>query len=665
MLKRIALLFLLCSIITPFAANAQDVEPHVQAAISDLSSRLGVPLTSNDISRWTFAENRYPDSSYGCPTAPDAPYTPGSFTAYQVTLIHQAIAYDYRVASDLSWIFLCGEAAPVQPTVDASLTPILPTFTPVIQPTTDPSIACPAGYPGYLMPRLQIGGQGQVPVGSTPNRLRETPSLTGAQIGLLGSGAAFTIIGGPACADGIVWWQVAINDQTGWTAEGQLPDTYYVEPASVVPTATASILPTFTPVAEQPTPAPEPLLLDVLPALAGQLGGSLQFYAYQDGAAVANYSVPIPNPNQSDAFVTHIEFAPDGLSATFAVLSYIPDGGPVINIYRASLETSLVEQIAADTYLAMPFDYDAGGQNIIYAARDEANPYTDGSETTGPGGENIIFYALPVDASAPPQEIGRAIFGVGCGGGSPYPGTSALWNESGYGTRPLMLETTPYGLVYSTNCTGSGAALLDLESGESAELGGYLANLSVSSDGQQVLGVQEEGGDPNTGVLTLIDLESGEISELDTSAIPDVTAFAADGSGTFYYSSRAVSRVIDASDVPALTAMQLGEIDANTVSIYHIDGEAEQLVYQGDAYGLGRLLTSAAGELFFSLIPNGDNWVQAVRDGIETDQPFAQVIRTYFPIELLVIDASGDAISLVSGLEQAAINPMALGSAAG
>ncbi len=649
MLKRFAFLFLLFSLTAPLAIAAQDVEPHVQAAISDLSSRLGIPLTTNEVSRWSFSENRYADTSYDCPTAPNAPYTSGSFTAYQVRLIYQDIAYDYRVASDLSWVFLCSESAPQQATVDAAATSTLPTFTPVAQPTTDPSIACPAGYPGYLTPRLQIGGQGQVPVGSTPNRLRETPSLTGAQIGLLGSGAAFAIIGGPVCADGIVWWQVAANNQTGWTAEGQLPDTYYVEPTGVVPASA--------------TPAAEPLNLAMLPALAGQLGDTLQFYAYLDGLATPNYSFPIPNPNEGDAFITHIEFAPDGLSAAFAVLSYIPEGAPVINIYRASLETSLVELIAADTYLAMPFDYDDNGQNLIYATSNKANRYTEGSETTGPGGENIIFYALPTAAGAQPQEIGRAVFGVGCGGGSPYPGMSALWNEAGYGSRPLTLESTPYGLVYSTNCTGSGAALLNLESGESAELGEHLANLSVSSDGQQVLGAQEEAGDPNTGTLTLIDLESGEMSELDTAAIPDVTAFAADGSGALYYSAHETTRVIDANDVPSLVEMQLGEIAANTVSIYRLDGEAEQLVYQGDAYGLGRLLSSPAGELFFSLIPNGDNWAQAVRDGAKTDQPFAEVIRAYFPIELLVLQAGENAASLASGLEQAALNPIALGAA--
>lgn len=669
MLKRIALIFLLLAVIVPLATTAQDVEPHVQAAINDLSSRVGVPLTSNDISRWTYAENRYPDSSYGCPTAPNPPYTPGSFVAYEVTLTYQGVVYSYRVATDLSWIFLCGEAAPVQPTVDLSATPILPTFTPVLQPTTDPAIACPPGYPGYLTPRLQIGGQGQVPAGSPPNRLRETPSLTGVQIGTIGSGAVFTVIGGPACADGIVWWQVTLNNQTGWTAEGQLPDTYYVEPVGTIPATATPILPTFTPVPatpapEEPTPVPEPLLLEELPALAGQVDAKIQFFAYQDGTATPNYSFPIPNTTDGDAFVTHVEFAPDGQSMAFAVITYGPDA-PIVNIYRASLETSLVEQIASNTYLAMPFDYDADGLNIIYATRDEANPYTLGSETTGPGGENVIFYSLPVATGSQPQEIGRAVIGVGCGGGSSYPAISAFWNEAGYGGRPLTLEITPYGIVYSTNCTGAGTALLDLETGESADLGDALANVSVSEDGQQVLGAQEAGGDPNTGVLTLIDLETQDLTEFETEAIPDVTAFATDGSGALYYGSRSVTRTIDATDVPSLVEMQLGEIDANTVTIHRIDGEAEAQIYEGDAYGLGRLLPAATGELFFSLIPNGDAWVEAAREGMEVNQSFTAMAQEYFPIELLVLNVDGEATSLVTGLEQTAINPVALGDAAG
>lgn len=670
MLKRIALIFFLLAISIPAALAAQDIEPHVQAAINDLSTRVGIPLTSNNISFWTYAENRYPDSSYGCATAPNAPYTAGSVVAYQVTLTYRDVLYDYRVASDLSWIFLCGEAAPVQPTIDAAATSILPTFTPVVQPTTDPAIACPPGYPGYLTPRLQIGGQGQVPAGNAPNRLRETPSLTGVQIGTVGSGAIFAIVGGPACADGIVWWQVAANNQTGWTAEGQLPDTYYVEPVGTVPATAAPSLPTFTPAAPtsapaQPTPEPEPLLLEALPALAGQADAKIQFFAYQEGVAAPNYSFPTPNTTDEEAFVTYVEFAPDGQSMAFAVITYTDDAGPVVNIYRASLETSLVELIAADTYLAMPFDYDADGLNIIYATRDDANPYTLGSETTGPGGENIIFYSLPVTAGAQPQEIGRAVFGVGCGGGGSYPALSAFWNEAGYGGRPLTLEITPYGLVYSTNCTGSGTALLDLETGESAELGSALANVSVSEDGQQLLGAQEEGGDPTTGVLTLIDLETQAVTEFETEAIPDVTAFAADGSGALYYGARSITRTIDATDVPSLVEMQLGEIDAYTVTIHRIDGESETQIYEGDAYGLGRLLPTAAGELFFSLIPNGDAWVEAAREGMQTNQSFTAMAREYFPIELLALNTDGSATALVTGLEQTAINPVALGGAAG
>ncbi|MBK9125007.1 MAG: SH3 domain-containing protein [Chloroflexi bacterium] len=81
--------------------------------------------------------------------------------------------------------------------------------------------------PGALAPRLVTGGRAVVLPGA-PNRIRGTPSISGTVVAQIPSGETFDVLGGPECADGIVWWRVSYGGATGWTAEGT--DAYFVEP---------------------------------------------------------------------------------------------------------------------------------------------------------------------------------------------------------------------------------------------------------------------------------------------------------------------------------------------------------------------------------------------------------------------------------------------------
>jgi hypothetical protein len=54
-------------------------------------------------------------------------------------------------------------------------------------------------------------------VGDGPLNLRAEPSLAAEIVGTLPSGAAETIVAGPAAADGIAWYQVTTADGlSGW-----------------------------------------------------------------------------------------------------------------------------------------------------------------------------------------------------------------------------------------------------------------------------------------------------------------------------------------------------------------------------------------------------------------------------------------------------------------
>jgi uncharacterized protein YraI len=76
--------------------------------------------------------------------------------------------------------------------------------------------------------RLYVGGPGRVTPG-VPNKLRNAPSLSGAEIGNIPGEGVFTVTGGPHCADGFTWWQVNYNGVVGWTASGNSSE-YWVEP---------------------------------------------------------------------------------------------------------------------------------------------------------------------------------------------------------------------------------------------------------------------------------------------------------------------------------------------------------------------------------------------------------------------------------------------------
>lgn len=79
-------------------------------------------------------------------------------------------------------------------------------------------------------PRLTVGGWGWVTPG-LPNSLRSLPSTgsNSAKLGQIPGSHSFTVVAGPVCASGYVWWQVNYNSTIGWTPEGQ-GTTYWLEP---------------------------------------------------------------------------------------------------------------------------------------------------------------------------------------------------------------------------------------------------------------------------------------------------------------------------------------------------------------------------------------------------------------------------------------------------
>lgn len=131
-------------------------------------------------------------------------------------------------------------ATPVPPTprppTDTPVppTPRPPTDTPV-PPTPRPPTATPQSFvcPGTLPTRLYVGARGYV--SSDPvNILCRVPGpcARSDRVDAIGRGARFTVVDGPVCRGGHVWWKVDPDDprkRTAWTAEANSRE-YWISP---------------------------------------------------------------------------------------------------------------------------------------------------------------------------------------------------------------------------------------------------------------------------------------------------------------------------------------------------------------------------------------------------------------------------------------------------
>ena len=66
---------------------------------------------------------------------------------------------------------------------------------------------------------LIVGEFGRVSPGNA-NNVRSAPNTSGERLGTIPGGEEFSILDGPQCSDGLVWWQVDYQGLVGWTVDG-------------------------------------------------------------------------------------------------------------------------------------------------------------------------------------------------------------------------------------------------------------------------------------------------------------------------------------------------------------------------------------------------------------------------------------------------------------
>lgn len=230
---------LLLAVLLLSVAVSQAQEPGVliDRALADLSARLGRTVGLSDLLEWRWNQQFYPDTSLGCPAEGQA-YTQERTLGFQFLFTtSDGVTYDYRANVDGSVLFLCVEGRPAEgtgapPAAAPTATQPLPagTATPSLTATPGTAAPCdPVPGSGYLPPRLAVGAAGRSIDDGVPSNVRSEPSRSASVVVQIPAGERFTVLEGPVCNEGLVWWRVMYGNFSGWTAEGE-DDTYWVEP---------------------------------------------------------------------------------------------------------------------------------------------------------------------------------------------------------------------------------------------------------------------------------------------------------------------------------------------------------------------------------------------------------------------------------------------------
>ncbi|MFW5772594.1 MAG: hypothetical protein ACOCZH_04645 [Phototrophicaceae bacterium] len=302
-----------------------------------------------------------------------------------------------------------------------------------------------------------------------------------------------------------------------------------------------------------------------------------------------------------------------------------------------------------------PPTFSADGSRVIYAI-ESPDAITQGGDGIPRMPMRVVSQELRPDA--PTEPLGTFDFGVGCGGGSPFP-MDAIYNmEAGFGGRALTLVRTEFGILHSLDCAGGGLGLLDLDTGESATLAADVSRVRLSPDGRQAAAVRG-------GSLVIFNLANRDNRSIGVSVAPDQIAWG--DNSTIFYSVRTLVGAplpLSSEEAQALAAnlgLSADNIPQYNVAIYRVDlgSGQDSSVYNGPGWAVGRMFASQ-GSLYFSVIPNGEGWVEAIASGsIDFSDPrsYIQEQRAVSVTLLRIPLGGGSAVEVASGMGRVALHP--------
>jgi hypothetical protein len=319
-----------------------------------------------------------------------------------------------------------------------------------------------------------------------------------------------------------------------------------------------------------------------------------------------------------DSITRIIEYPLDELPFTFTMDSdrilFGVDGGA-----DGSMGASYLDIIAADVETGLPT-----GDGVCCIAR-----------STGYGAN---FYFFPPTARVAGEELGSHISG---------------WR---------FLEDTPFGILHSS--------LEGLQLGGETLLRTSFAALSPDRTRIVAGNIEVDGNRiSDVGGIVIFELASKEYTAFETDSYPSLLGWG--GNDVIFYTSTESIRDLydDLSDEEKQRFKNQIESDLDTnmppylpynqVYIHQLnlsDG-SERVIYQADAFTVGRLLPAPdGGEIYFTTIPNMDDWLEDVVSG-EVSCNAYECIRPFFPPSLYRLNLVSGQIDLIGvGLYRATVN---------
>jgi hypothetical protein len=377
-----------------------------------------------------------------------------------------------------------------------------------------------------------------------------------------------------------------------------------------------------------------------VPPYAAVEDGALMIYGVQDD--------PVQVNNPPNKGILSTAWSPDGSMLAYAIITDDYTGQLMVTDLTGENPVALETDRMA---MEFPITFTADGE-ILYVGQGEVpadvnDPYMAQLRTVVP------------EADAPSQTIGQFAYGTGCGGGSSFPGDWRYWAEAGFGGNDLVLAVVPAGILHSTVCGGGGLALFDPVGGEDRQLAGQpavqtqetepitISRAVIAPDGQTVAAVKMVYSEPEvTRSLVLVDVVSGDLTDIDTDAQPDQLAWSPDG--TLYYSTREESADLTADITPEqqqTLQSTLGfipdRVPGYTVSIHHLNLEdgKDDLLYEADAYAIGHMEIPENELVIFSQVANQEAWLAGLLDGtinpMETTEQDSQLAAVPVTLQLL------------------------------
>ncbi len=267
--------------------------------------------------------------------------------------------------------------------------------------------------------------------------------------------------------------------------------------------------------------------------------------------------------------------------------------------------------------------------DLIYAEFNPDAVYP--SHTIYPYGEDNQDIFAPVQqdvyrrpANGEPELVGSFAQGVDCQGGPPNLSHAVYMGELNNKGNPLTLRMTPHGVVHTFTCWGGGTALLTAD--DDVLLGNRLRRVQISENGRDLIGIDdakpEEPNNIDDHLLRYVNLATLQSETLSTAAEPDQLAWGLPGTDEIFYSSLTPADPIELTEAEDEQLWEItyffGDGARNMASIrrYNIETGADDVVYEADAYAIGRMALTPDGRyLLFSQIPNADDYVETALAG--------------------------------------------------